>query len=128
MIQFECLMLAKSACIDQSMGTLSLFECLTAVTFPRVPVTLSHLAIGFIFRTSLEGSIEVRLYLKHSGRSLLVGKSVLQVYGKRMPGVLRLENFPLRAFGEHKFIVTCYQGEQRLARRHASLQVEKKDH
>ena len=114
-LQFSALSVGAS--VDQQTGTLSVFDVIEEVRTPQLPVHLQSIVIALVWKNGLDTEFDGKMVIDlvtPDGAQQMVGQGDLIVRSdqKRVKAVLRFGGFPLLHFGQHRFVVTWYDGTQ----------------
>ena len=115
MIKVHFVSLSMGASVDQQTGNLSVFDILEEVRTPQVPIHLQSLVISLALEKlevgEFSGKMMIHL-LPPDGNQQMVGSGDMKfpTEQKRMKAVFRFGGFPISAFGQHRFVLSCLNG------------------
>ena len=103
--------LSLGAAVDQQTGNLSVFELVEEVRTPTVPIQMQSLVISLALQNEkaqeFKGKIFIHI-LTPDGKQAMVGNGDIgcPAEQKRMRAVFRFGGFPVSQFGNHRFVVS----------------------
>lgn len=109
-IHFSCLSIGAS--VDQQTGSLSVFDVIEEIRTPQVPIHIQSLVISLALEKSDPNGFNGKMlihFLTPDGKQQVVGNGDMKIPAeqKRMKAVFRFGGFPIHAFGNHRFVLSC---------------------
>jgi hypothetical protein len=108
--------LSMGASVDQQTGNLSVFDIVDELRSSQVPFYLQSLVISVVLQKTAQveftGKMLIHL-LTPDGKQQPVGTGDLRVPREqaRMKAVFRYGNFPVLAYGQHRFVLSWVNSE-----------------
>lgn len=110
-LKLQFVSLSLGASVDQQTGNLSVFDVVEEFRTPQVPFNVQSLVIAIALSKTaapaFTGKLLIHIFTP-DGQQALVGTGEVSIPADqpRMRAVFRFGGFPVREFGEHRFVVS----------------------